>query len=123
MKLSLFVAADSAPYAQTSQLYAQGGAGIITSHVGGDAVSSGYRPLAQTMRSKQDADPALPLANTHSKPGPWVVTGEAEVYPGTGGEYSEILIYRCDYAPIPETENPWVPIQQLKPVGKAAIAA
>ena len=123
MRLSLFVAADSAPYAQAAQFYSQGGAGIITSQIGGDAVAPGYRPMAETMRDESNADPSMPLAKTHSKAGPWVVSGEAEVYPGTGGEYSEILIYRCDYAPIPESDNPWVPIKQLQPAEQKAIAA
>lgn len=46
---------------------------------------------------------------THHRPGPWQIT-RVEEYPcNTGTEdYEGIYLCHCIYAPLPETENPWV---------------
>jgi hypothetical protein len=115
MRLSLFVVGENVPFEFSKGVYAGGAAGIITSHCGPSVdVSEGYRPKRELKRTEAEG-------TTHTRPGDWVVTGEGQHYPGNGTDYTEIVIYKCNFQPLPEARE-WTPVKKLEPAPELAIA-
>jgi hypothetical protein len=66
--------------------------------------------IYEEMRVPEAAHPDRPNGNTHWRKSAWVVAS-VEVYSPDipiGMEFDEIVVYTCDYAPLPDEENPWV---------------
>lgn len=126
-RLHIFLAADDQP--QTPEAQAEtnrimndfpGAELIITNHAdaSGRMPRGGDRPLSEYKTDPDHEDPLFPGSHTHSRAGGWMVVGEPEVFPGDShhrGEYDEVVFCRCAYEPLPEAENPWIPVHRPYP--------
>lgn len=116
-KLVIYRVGDRVPDEIAGPLCNQSGAdGIISTQHLFDTPSAGQRAGIREYQTNGSGE------LTHSRPGPWFLE-TVEVYPSSeGAAFSEIVLCTCAYAPIPEKENPWVPVKRLE-VREAAIAA
>jgi hypothetical protein len=116
-RLHIFIASEKTSIEHSAAAH-NGAFGIITNHyAGGDTnVSVGYRPLHEYKFDPDFEDPNYPGANTHERFGPWVVCGEGARFTGDGAEkFADIVVFRCDYDPLEDSENPWHEMKRMPP--------
>jgi hypothetical protein len=55
------------------------------------------------------------------RPGPWMATN-VEVYPASPGDanrFLRVILCTCSFAPLPEAQNQWRPLQLFQPAAAA----
>ena len=77
----------------------------------------GDRRITERTRFPESIDPRFPEANTHFRPGPWVISSPGQSYIAdlpVGQDYQEVIIYKCSFQPLSEAENPWILMERAQ---------
>lgn len=81
--------------------------GVINKRGMGDRV-------LETTRLSDAINPEYSDSPTHCRPSPWIILDNDQCYvadiPGIQA-FVEVVVYRLGYAPLPESENPWQPLE------------
>lgn len=84
---------------------------LLAEHSSGSGKPSpdvGYR-LGEYKRDSDSSSFDHGGSTTHYRKSPWVVASVEEYVANTGTEkFSEVVFCYCDYAPLPDEENPWI---------------
>ena len=84
--------------------------GIHLDYSDAEYPTPGDRPINEYLKDEAGR-------KTHSRFTPWVVESVEAYVPDLpiGQRFDEVVICTCAYSPLPEAENPWVPINRLQP--------
>ncbi|MEM9804670.1 MAG: hypothetical protein AAF959_05275 [Cyanobacteria bacterium P01_D01_bin.56] len=70
--------------------------------------------IPETTQFYDYINPEHPEDPTHCRPGPWQILDDGQSYvadmPGMQ-DFDEVAVYRLGYSPLPESENPWEPLE------------